>query len=600
MPEIPFGPYTLVRRLAVGGMAEVFAARDADGAAVVVKQILPQLAEDPQLVQMFLDEARIASGLDHRGIVSVLDYGRIDGTYYLTMELVDGVDLSALLRRTGPLPLPVAMSVMIDLAEALHHAHTASDATGQPLNIVHRDVSPQNVLLSGEGDVKLADFGIARAANRAVQTATGVLRGKVAYLAPEVFGGAKATPRSDVYALGVVLYEALAGRRPFEGEDAAVIRSVMGAAPQALSTLADVPAAVNALVMKAMAKAPEDRPASSAAMAEALIAVGARATEGAVGALVRTARALDPAHAKRGPATQTLPGALGDETEPEVELDGGEAAAAARRSGRPGSVGGPPPARVDPAVTARVEPSSPIGSATAHPSSRRLLSAGLLALIGVLGVLVGIALRPETTAPVTAAHEVTVLKPSAPETTPPTPGASEAPALATPTAVDPRAAAVGTPEPVAAATGTPGPAAAAGTPRLGAENAAVGPDLDSAVSADAPTARETTVEAQTVSAAPKKRRRSAKKRRKPRPRARAAASAPGELSLDTTPWSYVSIGGTKLGATPIAHVEVRAGRRRVRLRNPAAGVDRTVTIRIRPGRHTAARVELTSGAVTYH
>ena len=181
MPEIPFGPYTLVRRLAVGGMAEVYLATLAGPRGfekkVVVKQILPQLAREPELLQLFFDEAAIAQKLVHPGVVQVFDVGQHDGTHYMAMEFVDGLDLDDLIRRqvraTGlGLAVPLAVRVVLDLARAVHYAHEAKDDDGTPLEVIHRDISPQNVLLGRDGSVKLGDFGIARTSLRARRTQT--------------------------------------------------------------------------------------------------------------------------------------------------------------------------------------------------------------------------------------------------------------------------------------------------------------------------------------------------------------------------------------------------------------------------------------------
>ncbi|MCK6548233.1 serine/threonine protein kinase, partial [Myxococcota bacterium] len=280
MPEVQFGPYTLVRRIAVGGMAEVYLARRGEGAdrrALVVKQILPQLAEEPELLQLFFDEARIASRVVHPGIVRVVDVGAHDGVHFLAMEYVDGLDLSQLMRlvrELGPdqqFPLGAALRIVIDLARALDFVHDAKDVDGSALEIVHRDVSPQNVLVSRAGDVKLGDFGIARAKIRARRTATGILRGKIAYVSPEQYLGQRGDRRVDVYALGVVLFELLSGRRPFAGDEASVIREVMSSdAPNLATFVPGIDVRIASIVALALARKPEQRVPTAGALADAL------------------------------------------------------------------------------------------------------------------------------------------------------------------------------------------------------------------------------------------------------------------------------------------------------------------------------------------
>jgi serine/threonine-protein kinase len=282
--------YEVIRRLAVGGMGEVFLARDRQLAGisrpVVIKRLLPDLAEDPAQVALFLDEARIASLLAHPNIVHVHEVGRDPFGYFIAMEYVPGPSLARLLeraRREGVvMPRHVACHVVAELARALHHAHTARDADGAPLALVHRDVSPHNVLVSRAGDIKLADFGIARAAVRRQRTRTGVVRGKLAYMAPEQLERADADPRSDVFAAGIVLWEATLDRRLFDAErDVELIEQVRAAQVTAPHVIApDYPEALASVVLTALAREPDERFASAAELELALrAAVPARGDE---------------------------------------------------------------------------------------------------------------------------------------------------------------------------------------------------------------------------------------------------------------------------------------------------------------------------------
>jgi serine/threonine-protein kinase len=215
--------YRSLRKIADGGMAEIFAARQigAEGfeKPVVLKRILPAFASDKTFVRMFLDEAHIASTLSHSNIVQVLDLGKNGEQYFLVLEFVDGWSLADIRKRAKAarmkMPLPIALQIISGLCRALDYAHTRTQ-NGQPLEIVHRDVSPQNVLVSREGEVKLADFGIAKVVGRREKSITGVIKGKIAYMSPEQSIGADLDARSDLFAVGTLLYLLTVGKRPFD------------------------------------------------------------------------------------------------------------------------------------------------------------------------------------------------------------------------------------------------------------------------------------------------------------------------------------------------------------------------------------------------
>lgn len=204
-------------------MAEVFKAKShgVEGfeKVLVLKRILPELATNPQFVEMFLQEARLSVTLSHANIVQVFDLGREDDTYFIAMEYVPGMDLARVIRhhrkRAKPTPIALCVYIACEVARGLDYAHRRKDAHGQPLGIVHRDISPQNVLLSFEGEVKIADFGIARARNSVEHS--GAVRGKYAYMAPEQVAGGTFTAASDQFAFGVTAHEMFLGRRPYEG-----------------------------------------------------------------------------------------------------------------------------------------------------------------------------------------------------------------------------------------------------------------------------------------------------------------------------------------------------------------------------------------------
>ncbi|QSQ24260.1 serine/threonine protein kinase [Pyxidicoccus parkwayensis] len=235
-PATYFGKYELLERLGTGGMAVVYRARytAAPGVSksVVIKRVLGHYAEDPAFAAMFLNEARISIGLSHGNIVQVFDFGQVEEEYFLAMELVDGQPLSRVLKQSRAqglpsLPAPLAVGIAIEMCRGLHHAHERTDEQGRPLGLVHRDISPDNVLVSYEGEVKISDFGIAKArvAGRP-ETDVGVVKGKYPYFSPEQARGHALDARSDVYAVGVVLYQMLCGRRPAEGGELEVMQSI--------------------------------------------------------------------------------------------------------------------------------------------------------------------------------------------------------------------------------------------------------------------------------------------------------------------------------------------------------------------------------------
>ncbi len=274
-----FGRYTLTQRLGVGGMAEVYRAttpRPGDvELEVCLKRILPHCSADPEFVRMFVDEARVASRLRHANIVQILDFDEVDGDYFIAMELVEGKDLRGLLgelhRRGELLGEARAIEISIGLARALAYAHSRHDK-GQPLQIVHRDVSPHNLLLSFSGEVKLSDFGIARAASRLTHTATGMVKGKVAYMAPEQAAAGPIDARIDQFAAGLVLHEMLTGVRAYAGDSQNEI--LQRAARAQVPALPDsVTPSLRAIVSRATALDPQDRFADMATMEQQLLLV---------------------------------------------------------------------------------------------------------------------------------------------------------------------------------------------------------------------------------------------------------------------------------------------------------------------------------------
>jgi serine/threonine protein kinase len=269
MGERQFGPYRLIRQIAVGGMAELHLAKTKGIAGfekyVALKMIHPNFAEDEQFIQMLIDEAKIAVQLQHVNIAQTFDLGRVGDHYYITMEFVDGADLYKILRRGSEqeldVPLDVCAYIAKEVATGLDYAHRKRDMSGQPMGIVHRDVSPQNVLVSHSGEIKLVDFGIAKATMKVRQTAVGVIKGKYYYMSPEQAWGDPVDPRSDIFSAGIVLYEMITGQMLYLEEDLQrlleMVRRADIASPSTLRK--NIPPQLERIVMHALAKNPEDR-----------------------------------------------------------------------------------------------------------------------------------------------------------------------------------------------------------------------------------------------------------------------------------------------------------------------------------------------------
>ena len=272
-----FGKYELIDRLGRGGMADVWRARVAGpqgfARVLVLKRILPHLIEDKKARELFEREARVISRLSHANIVKVFEFGEINGEYYLTMEYVEGRDLAALIRAGGAQP-GLAALVMRDVCRALGYAHGVRDEDGTPLRILHRDVSPSNVMIGNDGAVRLLDFGIAKAFNdpRDKRTVKGTIRGKFGYMAPEVIEGLEPDGRADLFAVGVVLHETLCGKRLFRGASDLETLALVKRAEIPLPSLMNpaVPPALDAICMRALERDRAKRFLSGEEMAEAL------------------------------------------------------------------------------------------------------------------------------------------------------------------------------------------------------------------------------------------------------------------------------------------------------------------------------------------
>jgi serine/threonine protein kinase len=279
-PSAVFGKYQLLASLGQGGMADVFLAvvRGLVGfnKLVVVKRLRSSLAEEPEFLPMFLDEARLAARLNHPNVVQTNEVGEVDGEYFIAMEYLEGQPLNRILsrstRRKTAVPVPIYLHMLCEALAGLHHAHELKDFDGTPLNVVHRDASPHNIFVTYEGITKLVDFGIAKAATRSYETRTGVLKGKLQYMAPEQARCEDVDRRADVFSLGSVLWELLAGQRLWAGlTDLQVLEKLVSTTPATPSSVnPEVPPELERICMKALAREVDERYATAAEFREDL------------------------------------------------------------------------------------------------------------------------------------------------------------------------------------------------------------------------------------------------------------------------------------------------------------------------------------------
>jgi tetratricopeptide (TPR) repeat protein/predicted Ser/Thr protein kinase len=263
-----FGKYLLVEKLAAGGMAQLYRGKILGDQGfekfIAIKQILPHLAEEQEFLSSFIDEAKLAALLHHQNIVQIYDFGSVEGAYFITMEYLFGKDLRVIAQKSKEKNLPFSIEhclfIISRICAGLDYAHKLKDFQGKPLNIIHRDVSPQNIIITYEGDVKIVDFGIAKARSRSTITQVGMIKGKVAYMAPEQASGKNIDSRSDIFPTGILLYEMLSGKRMFTGDTLQILAKVSRAEfdpPEtAISNLAPK---LYKILHQALAKDPEQR-----------------------------------------------------------------------------------------------------------------------------------------------------------------------------------------------------------------------------------------------------------------------------------------------------------------------------------------------------
>jgi hypothetical protein len=583
-----FGQYYLVDPLAVGGMAEVFRAKTFGEAGfekvLVVKRILEKYAADQGFIDMFIDEAKLSVQLTHPNIVQIFDFGKIDRNYFIAMEAVEGKDLKSILQRQAKLGehMPIEMACMIvhQSAKGLHHAHERSDSVGLPLNIVHRDISPSNLLVSYEGQVKVADFGIADGAGGQHETQAGVLKGKYSYMSPEQSLGEPLDNRSDIFSLGICLWESLTGHRLFRrndnGQTLTAVRS--GEIPAPSNYNPKVPAELDAIVLRALQRDKDARYQRAADLQMALEEF----------LLPDTADRISPRLAK------FMHGRFGEQIRQERErLERGSKIAAKLHAGD-----------VEEGVLdftfqdLQVVGQLGVGTKTVHPGKRPQanfrLVVGLVAAICLFaGVLLFVALQLSGETARSKQPDVPVLVQSE-DPLGQAPKSERANAPANPTT---RSAPVKT-----KAVTRDRPPATTGILRLRTRPVGATVLIDGAPIGRTPVNWTRGVPGQAYRVEFRLKGYQTFKKQAVAPNVggglvisetlRQVPVEPGALDVNTTPWARVYIDGTYIGDTPIRGHSLPAGGHRIRLSNPRLEQDTEASITIRVGETTKKYFEL--------
>ncbi|RKI72763.1 serine/threonine protein kinase [Corallococcus sp. AB049A] len=587
------GKYQLVRKLATGGMAEVFLAKAAGPRGfektLVLKRILPHLAEDEAFVEMFLGEAQLAARLDHPNVVQIFDFGEVDGSYFLAMEYIDGPTLRRLIKRSTELKQPLSPAVCAKMvasaAEGLAFAHELTDPeTGAPLGLVHRDISPENVLVSRQGAVKVVDFGIAKVAGQSHRTATGVVKGKIAYMPPEQLQAKAMDGRVDVYALGIVLYELLTGKRPFDATtDVSMMQAILFEPfVPALKRRPDLPEAMQRILERALAKDREQRyPDCRAFQADlerfvlslgepvgayqiarlvAQVMEGVEATPASTPVKAReTAELVRPEPVPKPPdrveaVTTPMPARVGTSWDP-VPSDASMVAPAVTASGTaatdpatPSAGSLLPAARGERSTWFKPVEVSESGKA-ATPRAGRKMAAGAVVLVSMAGLVGGLALLGRGESPQVVQHDAGSATPIEPEV----------PVVTAPVTVD------------------------SGTPVVVAE-----------VPLDAGPPEETRDAGQVqvvepppvVATKPVTTRRPAVTSRRELPKLK--------VEFRVRPFGLVYLDGKPLGQTPFAAVDATEGMHKVRVVNYDLGKDVTKSFEVKAGQDNVFKLNLAS------
>jgi serine/threonine-protein kinase len=541
---------TLLFRLGYGGMAEVFLAADARGELSVVKRMYAHSLEDPAAEQMFLDEARLALCLRHPHIVESRRLGTFGGRHGIVMEYLQGQPLQKVLKCSAeagePLPLEVAVRVAIEALSGLDYAHDLVDQDGQPLAAVHRDVSPHNIFITYDGRTKLLDFGIAKTSMQEARTRTGLLKGKIAYMAPEQACGENLDRRADVWSVGVVLWEMVTGTRLFKAmnEAAALNLTLTAPIPLPRTRRFDVPADLERIIMTALQRDRCVRYSSARAMRDDLAHWlenwPSRPKESALPALMKLmfSEEIASIHAKIRIAFETAPDFVPDSgTSPHTRTSASIAFS-------------------DPAPHSSVAPipASSVTDLVAELSKQRRATAQLFLGLGVglLGAFfaLGYLFYVRTNASASAATTVTA------------PSAVAKPVNAAPLS----------PAPTIAAPNAPTAAVPETAPREQPKSASSKNTSNSTPARRAAGERKTRAVAEPIEVA--------------------ATAESGFLTLDTTPWSTVSTGGRVLGQTPLVAVKLPAGKHTLVLENPDLNLRTSYQVTINAGQTTARRIGL--------
>ncbi|MFH1807351.1 MAG: protein kinase [Pseudomonadota bacterium] len=576
-----FGRYELIEPVAHGGVAEVFLARQVGPGdfvrELVIKRVLPEYAGMPKFVELFLDEAKVIARLSHPSIVTILDFGEVDGTYFIAMERVLGPSLSSLgraaARQQRTLPFVVLARICAQVAEGLAYAHQLRDDQNQSLGIVHRDISPSNIVVSYDGVPKILDFGIAKASTSTHKTRTGEIRGKLAYMSPEQVTGEPLDGRADIYSLGVVLYQCVTNCKPFQGKsDYALMSAILQASPEppCLANPA-LPPELGRIIQTAMAPRREDRHATARQLALELdafvLSQGVPITSYDIAEVVR---GIEAVHGERLAPAGLFGGSRSYSAVPDegpVLEEASPDQATISSSERPAAAELSLPVRQRASTT----PMPKVGGLV------QVVTSGSPATGSSSGVPLAVA------EPAATGDQVFTAAPDSPTK-------RRAPLIL---ALSGAAVALV----VAGVYGFGWPARSPSPGVRGEEPRPAGIDAgDVVVPAVAMPATDASVTAELATARPVAKPRPARVRDKPRTPVPVPAEDPGEgaLIVHTTPWTQLLVDGEPRGETPV-RVVLAAGTHHIELRNPGSGIAHRTTVQIRKGQDEKLRLDLTPG-----
>jgi serine/threonine-protein kinase len=565
--------YTLVARLGQGGMAEIYLAvhHGLSGfrKLIVVKRLLPHMADRPEVVEMFLDEARLAARLSHPNVVATTKIGTSGGHYFLAMDFIDGLPLSQVLIRArdqgGRLAPEVVAKIVSDALAGLHYAHDARDFDGAPLGVVHRDVSPHNLMVGYDGITKVLDFGIAKASLQEHATRTGLIKGKFAYIAPEQATGDDLDRRADVWSVGVVLWEALAGRRLFKGktEVGTLQETLTKPVPSLLELHQDTPRELAEICDRALQRDADDRYPSALAMKQAIDEwLASRSYRGSHEEVSRVvAELFDGEHREQRRLLKALTRFSDEERGTMRDLGTLSTAVSLPEGAVPVSTSA---SRLTPASVSHVR--------AQPPTDVRVKAAVVVACVLVAAGLAWWTTQP-TVAAAPGAAQGDATNDSPPASAAPAPPTTRAEGEARPESAEGEARSANAPvlEPVPTRTvpsvAPPAPEAMERVPEPRERPR---------------TGRRPDANAQTASVAPS-----------PTPPTEPPPPAPTEfgfLTLDTNPWSIVSVGGRRLGNTPLVRARLPAGTHVLELTNPELDLRTTYTVVIEPNQTFSRRI----------